>query len=122
MLRPQMCSTQPGCDGVPCLLGHLELHRSLGLLLHDDCACRDLTALDDIMDTQRDEIAAAQLAIDGEIEKRQLSRSMIQLKAKPNRPDFLWLQRGLLPKQFAFVPRCRTTSEPGVDIHERLLC
>lgn len=48
-----------------------------------------MTALDDIMDTQPNQIAATQLAIDGEIEKRKLSRSMIQLKAKPNRPDFL---------------------------------
>jgi hypothetical protein len=65
-----------------------ELHRSLGFLLHDDCPCRDLTALDDIMDTKANKIAAAQLAIYGEIEKRQLSRSMIHLKANPNRPDF----------------------------------
>jgi len=71
------------------LLGHLKLHRPLGLLLHDDCASHDLTALDDIMDTKADKIAAAQLAIDGEIEKRKLSRSMIHLKANPNRPDFL---------------------------------
>jgi len=41
------------------------------------------------MDTKANKIAAARFAIDGEIEKRQLSRSMIQLKANPNRPDFL---------------------------------
>jgi hypothetical protein len=35
--------------------------------------------LDHIVDKQPDQIAATQLAIDGEIEKRKLSRSMIQL-------------------------------------------
>src|SRR5437868_4731215 len=100
-----MCHGHPCRDGVPCLLGYLELHRPLGLLLHDDCASRDLTAMEDIVDTQPDQIAATQLAIDGEVEKCKFSGSMIQLQANPDRPDFLQLQRGLLAEQFALVPR-----------------
>jgi hypothetical protein len=85
-------------------------------------ASRDLTALDDIVDTQPDQIAATQLAIDGEIEKRKVSGSMIQLQANPDRPDFLQLQRGLLTEQFAVVPRCNATFGLGLGIHQWLLC
>jgi hypothetical protein len=47
------------------LLGHFELHRPL-VFLHDDGASRDLTASDEIVDTQPNHIAATHPAIDGE--------------------------------------------------------
>ena len=59
----------PGADRVPGLLGNLELDRSLGLLLHDDRTGGDPTALDDIVDAQPDQIAATQLAVDGQVEQ-----------------------------------------------------
>jgi len=50
------------------LLGDLELHRPLGLLLHDNRAGGDVTALDHVVDTKPNQIAAAQLAVDGKVE------------------------------------------------------
>jgi hypothetical protein len=49
-----------------------ELHRPLGLLLHDDCASNDPLAMGDIPHAKLHEIAAAQLAVDGQVEQRQL--------------------------------------------------
>jgi hypothetical protein len=39
----------------------------------------DPTALDNIMDAERNKIATAQFAVDSEIEQRKLSGSMVQL-------------------------------------------
>jgi hypothetical protein len=55
------------------LLRQLELHGSASFPLHDDGACSDSSALGDITDTQRDKITAAQLAIDAEIEQREVA-------------------------------------------------
>ena len=46
----------PSGDRVPCLFGDLELHRPLGLLLHDDCSGSDVTALDHVVDAKPDQI------------------------------------------------------------------
>ena len=96
----------PGRDRVPRLLGDLKLHRSLGLLLHDDRRGSDPTALDHIVDAKPDQIAPAQLAVDGEVEQREFPGSMIQLQSNPDGPDLLQLQWGLLAEQLALVPRC----------------
>jgi len=44
--------------------------------------------LNDVVDTQPNQIATTQLAIDGEVEKRQLSRSMIQPAGEFESPRF----------------------------------
>jgi hypothetical protein len=46
------------------LLGNLKLDRPMGLLLHDDRTRRDPTAVDNIMDTDRNKIATTQFAVD----------------------------------------------------------
>ena len=76
-----MCGGDPCGYRIPRLLGDLELHWSLGLLLHDNRAAGDMTALDHIMDAQRDQITPAQFAVDGEIEQREISGAMIQLQS-----------------------------------------
>ena len=53
------------------------MHRPLGLPLHDNCTGGDMTSLDHIMDAKRDQITPAQLAVDGEVEQRKFSGSMI---------------------------------------------
>jgi hypothetical protein len=58
----------PGRDRVPRLLGDLKLDRALGLLLHDHRPRHDPSALDDIVDPEAHQIAAAQLAVNGEVE------------------------------------------------------
>ena len=45
-----------------------------------------MTALDDIVDMQPDQIAATQLAIDGEVEQREFPDSMIQLQSDEPAP------------------------------------
>jgi hypothetical protein len=52
LLRFEMSIRNPGSDRVSCLFGDFELHRSLGLRLHDNRARRDSTALHDIIDTK----------------------------------------------------------------------
>ena len=47
------------------LLGDFELHRMLGLLLHDDRAGANSIAMRNVANAQLDQIASAQLAIDG---------------------------------------------------------
>src|SRR5438067_12203842 len=71
LLRLQVGRRDPGGDRVPRLLGDLKLHRLLGLLLHDNRAGGDVTALDHIMDAKPDQIAPAQLAVDGEVKQRE---------------------------------------------------
>src|SRR6266404_6393109 len=79
LLRLQMGRRDPGSDRVPRLLGDLKLHRSLRLFLHDNRARGDMTALDHIANPKPDQIATAQLAVDGEIEQRKFTGSMIKL-------------------------------------------
>jgi hypothetical protein len=40
-----------------------------------------------ILDFESDDIAASQLAIDGQIEQRQIARSLLDLKLGPDRPN-----------------------------------
>jgi hypothetical protein len=81
----------PRGDRVPRLFSDLKLHRTLGLLLHDDCSGRDVTALHDIVDAKPDQIAPAQLAIDSEVEQREFPGAMIQLQPNPDSPDLFQL-------------------------------
>jgi len=62
LLRFEMSALNPGRDRISCLLGDLELHRSLSLRLHDNRARRDLTALHNIVDTKRNQVTSAQFA------------------------------------------------------------
>jgi hypothetical protein len=113
-----MCHRDPGSDRVPCLLGNLELNGPLGLLLHDN---RDVTALDHVVNAKPDQIASAQLAVDCEIEQREFSAPMIELKSNSDSPDLFQLQRRLLAEQLAFVPWDCTSCSCRPGIHERLL-
>src|SRR5512137_425600 len=63
MLRRRMLGSDPGGDRVARLLGDLESNRPLGLLLHDDCSGRDVTAPDYAVDAKPDRIAPPQLAL-----------------------------------------------------------
>jgi hypothetical protein len=55
------------------LLGYLKLDRALCLSLHDNGAGGNMTALDHVVNAKPDQIAAAQLAVNREVEKRELS-------------------------------------------------
>jgi len=83
-----MGDRNPGGDCVPRLLGDLKLHGPLGLLLHHNRAGRDVTSLDHIVDVKPDQIAPAQLAVDGKVEQCAFPGLMIQLQLNPDGPDF----------------------------------
>ena len=108
LLRFPMRLVNPSSDCFSRLIGDLKLHRPLRLFLHDDRPGRDMTALDHVVDVQPYQIAPTQLAVDGEVEQRQFSRSMVQLQSNPDGPDLLQLQRWLLADQLPFVPRYYT--------------
>jgi hypothetical protein len=61
-------------------------------------------AVRDIADAQRDQVAATQLAVDREVEEREVTEPLRQLQANPDRPDLADLQRRLRAGQFAPVP------------------
>jgi len=67
-------------DRLAGLVGQLELHRLLGLVLEDDGAVRDGAAVRDIADAQRDQVAAAQLAVDGEVEECEVTEPLASCK------------------------------------------
>lgn len=87
LLRLEIGLGNPCGDGIPGLFRQFKLYRPLSFALHDHCPWLNLTAMDDIANPEIDQIAAAQLAIDGEIEERQISNAMVVLKVNTNGPD-----------------------------------
>jgi hypothetical protein len=57
-----------------------------------------------VLDLERDDIATTQLAVDCQIEHRQIARTSLYLQLGPDRPYVLWSQWGLGTDQLAFVP------------------
>ena len=55
---------------MPGLFGQFNLDRSLGLLLADGCPFGTIAIWSNVLDFQRNEIAASQFAVDGQIEQR----------------------------------------------------
>src|SRR3979409_2049598 len=58
-----------------------------------------------ILDPDGDDITAAKLAVDRQIEHREVANSAFDLELRPDRPDVFWSRRWLCPCQLAFVPR-----------------
>jgi hypothetical protein len=75
VLRPERAVPNPVQQRLPGPLGHFELHRPLGLLLHDDCPTQYVTRVAQILDAERDQIASAQLTIDRQIKQGQVAMS-----------------------------------------------
>jgi len=71
------------------LLGDLELHGPLSLLLHDDGPTGHAFPMRDISDTQLHEITGSELTIDGEVEHGELSDPPRELQTDADRPDVL---------------------------------
>ena len=73
-------SPQVVVDGLPRVLGQLELHGVAGLLLSNGCPIDGIASRGDVLDLDAHHIAAAQLAVDGEVEERQVSLAPFDLK------------------------------------------
>jgi len=99
----------PGGDRLPGLVGQLELHRLPGLVLQDDGAMGNGAALGDVTDAMVDPVAAAQLAVDGEVEEGEVAQLIGELRADPDGPDLAQLQRRLS------LPLFRGVRDAGVS-------
>ena len=73
----------------------LELDRSSGLPLDDGRSSSDLPAYDDVPDFEADDIATAQLAVDGNIEQRPIAKSPMLVEIEANAPYLFRLQSSL---------------------------
>src|ERR1017187_7668181 len=96
--------SNPGEDRFTGRLRDFELHRPLGFRLHDNRARRDSIAVGDITDAQLHEIAAAQFAVERQIEQREFALAITNFEANPNRPNVPEFERHFLPNQLAFIP------------------
>jgi len=67
-------------DGFAGLLGEFEAHRSPGLVLTDGCPVHGIATRRDIAQPEADQIASAQLAVDSEVEQRQIALAPRQLR------------------------------------------
>jgi hypothetical protein len=96
--------SDPGEDRFSGRFRDFELNWPLRFLLHDDRARGDSIAVSDIANAQLHEIAAAQLAVDRQIEQRELALPIGQLEPNPNCPNVPEFERCFLPDELALVP------------------
>jgi len=87
------------------LVCQLETHRSARLLLSDGRSVHRVAARRHVIDAQGNDITAAQLAVDSEVEERQIALSIRHLELSSYRPDVAWSQRWLGADELSFIPR-----------------
>jgi hypothetical protein len=75
-----VCHAEVFIDSLPGLFCDLEPHRSAGLLLADSHSLNGVSVRGNVFDFESDNIATAQLAVDGEIEQRQVAFALCHLK------------------------------------------
>src|SRR5258708_37273089 len=68
-------------NGLPRLLCQLETDRATGLLLADRCSIECVAVGGHVIDAHRDDIAAAQFAVDGEVEQCEIARAALRAAA-----------------------------------------
>src|ERR1700726_1825272 len=77
-------------NGLPGLLGDFESDRNARLFLPDGGAIDGVSMGRDVVDLESHDIAPAQLAVDGEIEHRQVSGASLDLQLGSDGPNMLW--------------------------------
>ena len=77
----------PGHQCLAALCGDLELNGPACFLLDDGDPRGDVVCRADVEESQLDEIAAPQFAVDRQIEEGQIPRLASQLEADPDAPD-----------------------------------
>jgi hypothetical protein len=82
-----------------------ELNWPVRLLLHDRRPCPHPATTDEFANPNFHDVAAAQLAIDGEVEQSTVTQPSFPFKPEPYRPYLLRLQRAFRPHHMAGVPR-----------------
>ena len=86
---------KPGEQGLPSWFDDLKLHRSLRLLLDHDRTVADVTAGDDVTDTNLDDVTPSKLAINREIEEGAVAQASMMVEPETYRPYLLRLKRAL---------------------------
>jgi len=84
-------------------------------VLDNRCSVSHVSAGGDVIDPKADEIAAAQLAVDSEVEHRQIAFAVLDLKSDANGPDLFGPKRTLLANETAFVPCDARRSDVCLD-------
>jgi hypothetical protein len=91
------------------LLGDLELNRPVGFHLDHGGAVAHMASHGHVVDPEANQVATAQLAVDGEIEQREVATPLFELKPDADCPD---VQRALLANQAPLIPgRFRKTNK-----------
>jgi hypothetical protein len=104
LLGPKLGTGYPIADRRPGLLGDLELDRPTGFLLNNSSAVANMPSHAYVVDPEPHKVAAAQLAIDREIEQGEVAAMVFELESDSDRPDLLWLKRALLADEPPLVP------------------
>ena len=99
---------KPGQDAAPCSVKQLKLNRAARLLLDDNGAIANPAAHDEIADLDLHDVAAAKLAVDGQIEHGPVTEPALSIKPKTNGPDLLRLEGSLRAELSTGVPRALT--------------
>jgi hypothetical protein len=83
------------------LLGDLEPHRTASRVLPHGRTVDCITMWRNVLDHEAHHVTATRLAIDGEIEEREVPCPPCELQPSPNGPDLLRLERWLWSDQLA---------------------
>lgn len=102
---PKRGSSHPVADCCSGLFSNFELDGPARLPLDHGGAVANMPSHTYVVDSQPHEIAAAQLAIDREIEQGEIAAMLFKLQSDPDGPDLLWFQRTFLTDEAALVPR-----------------
>jgi len=105
VIRTKVGQIDPAGHGLAGWIGEFKLNRSSGLLLDHVRPCRRSISVGHIADPELDQIASPKLAVDSEIEEREVASTAGQLEPSTDCPNFLELERPLLPHEFVLVPR-----------------
>jgi len=97
-------SFQPCKKAGACVAHQLELNRSARLLLHDHRAGPDFRSYNQGADFDLDEIAAAQLAVDRQIEERSVPQTPLPIQKEADRPYLPGFQRAFRSDLLARIP------------------
>ena len=94
----------PGQDGFARISRQFELDWSLGLALDDRYALSDAAIFDKVGHRQFDQIIAAQLAVNSDVEQSQIAQIAGQIQSGPDRRDLFGKQRPFLADDPPLVP------------------
>lgn len=103
LVKRAVSAFQPSHDAGARVFQQLESHGPPGLALSDDGARADAPAADEVADSESDNIAAAQLAVEGEVDHGVVAYAPLVVP-KAYGPDLLRFEDTLVTKLAACVP------------------